>query len=309
LNICAVEHAGAQPFPNKPIKIIEAFPAGGPIGALARFLANELPSRLQQPVIFENRPGGGGSIGYRSVATADPDGYTLLITGQALPIAAALYKNFEVDPIKSFTPVAMVATSPWVLVVTPSLPVRSLREFIAFAKTNPGKLNTAYGVASAPHLLSELFKIVTGTDIVSVPYKGGNLATTDLISGQVHMAIGSPGTLLPLIQDGKVRALAVTSATRTAELPEVPTMRESGITDFPEQFWSGLLAPAGTPTAIVNRLNTDVNEILHAPELKASMSKLGFEPRTMSPQDFAAFVAADTRKWADIVKSTGVKVD
>jgi tripartite-type tricarboxylate transporter receptor subunit TctC len=184
-----------------------------------------------------------------------------------------------------------------------------LREFIAYAKANPGKLNTAYGVASAPHLLAELFKLTTGTDIVSVPYKGGNEATTDLLSGQVHMTFGSPGTLLPLIQDGKVRALAVTSATRMAELPDVLTMRESGITDFPERFWSGLLAPAGTPAAIVDRLNTEVNAVLRTPELKARMTKLGFEPRTMSPQEFAAFVAADTRKWADIVKSTGVKVE
>ncbi len=309
LNVPAANVAGAQPYPSRPIRIIEAFPAGGPIGTIARFLANELPSRLKQNVIFENRPGGGGSIGYRAVATADPDGSTLLITGQALPIAAALYKNLEVDPIRSFTPVATVATSPWVLVVSPMLPVRSLGEFIAYAKANPGKLNAGFGVGSAPHLLAELFKVTTRTDIVSVPYKGGAPATADLISGQIHMAIGTPTTLLPLIEDGKVRALAVTSAARLAGLPSVPTMLESGVAGFPQQSWNGLLAPAGTPASIVSQINADVNDTMQSPGLKATMAKLGFEPKTMSPRDLAVFLADDTLKWAAIVKATGVKVD
>jgi tripartite-type tricarboxylate transporter receptor subunit TctC len=250
----AATPAAAQSYPNRPIKLITPFAPGGPVDVMARLVADRLSQKLGT-VVVDNRPGAGGTIGSRIASTAEPDGYTLLLgTSTTLAAGPALYKNLGYDPIRSFTPIAMVSSVPFALVVAPSLPVKTVGELIAYAKAHPGKLNYGAPTGTLPHLTAEMFKTAAGVDIVHVPYKGAATAITDLLSGQIDLAFEPYSVLLGHIHEGRVRALAVTGATRSAELPEVPTMIESGLAGFTSVSWSGVVAPAGTPAGVVAKL-------------------------------------------------------
>jgi tripartite-type tricarboxylate transporter receptor subunit TctC len=222
-------------------------------------------------------------------------------------ISSLLYPNLDYDPLKSFTPVAMLAHAPQVLAIAPSVPALTVQEFIAHAKANPGKLNFGYGLGTLPQILGESFKAVTGTDIASIPYRGGAQATTDMLGGRIEMMFGTLATLLPLIRQGKIRPLAVTTQARAKDLPDVPTMIESGLPQLALIFSAGLLAPAGTPAEAVERLNREINEAMKTPELAAGMGTLGFEPTIWSTRDYSAFLAEEARRWPPIVKAAGIK--
>jgi tripartite-type tricarboxylate transporter receptor subunit TctC len=301
--------AAAQTYPSKPVKVVVPYTPGSPVDVLARAVTQHAAARLGQSFIIDNRPGAGTTIGTKVAATAEPDGHTLLMGATSFVLSSSLYPNLDYDPLKSFTPVAMLAQSPQVLVVAPSVPAKTVQEFIAHARANPGKLNFGFGLGTLPQILGESFKAVTGTDIASIPYKGGAQATTDMLGGRIEMLFGTLATLQPLIQQGKVRALAVTTQTRATDLPNVPTMSESGLPQLALIFSAGLLAPAGTPAEIVARLNAEINEAMKTPELAASMRKLGFEPTTWSPRDYGAFLAEEARRWPAIVKASGVKAE
>ena len=300
--------AQAQPYPNKPIKVIVPLTAGSPVDVVGRLVGNHLSTALRQPVIIENRPGAGATIGAKSVAVADPDGYTLLHTAANHVIAPAAFKNLSYDPLKDFVPIGATATSPFVVVVTPRLPVRTVPELIAYSKANPGTLNWGYGLGTSPHLIGELFKHITKADIASIPYKGGANAITDMLSGQIHMNIGTTATLVPLVKAGKLRAIAVIGEGRYADLFDVPTMAESGV-PLRFTFWTGLLAPAGIPADTLKILNTTLNGVLTSPELKSSMAKLGLIPNPGTPQAFGAFLETERQAWAKAVSLTGVKIE
>ena len=240
----------AQSFPSKVIKFVLPLSAGSPIDVIARIVAPGLSSRLKQSVIVENRPGGGTTVGTRAVATAEPDGYTLLFASATHTLGPALIKNPGYDPIKDFAPIATIGSGSWVLVVTPPVPAQSVEELIAHAKANPGKLNWGFGRNAGPHLLGELFVLATGIDVNRVPYRSGADAVPDMLGGRVQMNFGTIENLAPLVQEGKLRALAVTGETRSLTLPDVPTIKEAGFPHLTRGFWAGLLAPAGTPADI-----------------------------------------------------------
>jgi tripartite-type tricarboxylate transporter receptor subunit TctC len=299
----------AQTYPDRPIRLIVPFPPGGPTDFMARLIGQQLAVGVGQ-TILDNRPGAGGTIAAKAVAAADPDGYTLLYGSSAtLGIAPVLYKNADYDAVKSFAPVALVSLVPNVLAVAMSVPAKTLAEFIAYAKARPGKLNFGAGLGTPPHLIGELFKVVTGTEIVFIPYKGAAQAMTDLLAGQNHMTIESATTLLPQIEAGKVRPLAVMTPQRLSVLPEVPTMTELGYKDFPPYAWTGVVAPAGTPGAIVGKLNAAINAGLQTPEMKANFAKFNAEMKVGSAADFGAFIAAEAPVWAALVKASGAKIE
>lgn len=299
----------AQQYPVRPIKMIAPLTAGSPVDVVARLFAQHLALQLKQNVVVENRPGAGTTIGMKAAALAEPDGYTLLFQSSSLVVAPAMYKNLDYDPTKVFTPVANVAWGSWVTVVSPSLPVRSPKELIAHAKAHPGTLNFGYGQGTAPQLVGEWFNKTNGLQIASVPYRGGMQAITDMLGGTIQLNIGTTATLLPLIREGKLRAIAQWGRTREADLPDVPTMIESGFPGLSLGFWVGLWAPAGTPPAIVNALNTAANTALGTPETKEAMARLGVAPSIGSVKNFADFIADEAPKWADIVKVASVQVE
>ena len=274
----------------------------------ARIVAQVVQSALGQSVVIENRPGAGGAIGSKSVAGAEPDGATLLIgTSATLGVVPALVKNPGYDPIRSFAPVAKVADSTLVLVVPAKFPANSVPEFVAYAKANPGKLSYASaGAGNQTQLLAELFKSKAGIDVVHVPYKSGAEMVTAILGDQVQMAFPDVSILIPLIREGKLKALAVTSARRHPQLPEVPTMIESGIPDYVMTFWSGVVAPAGTPAEIIDRLNGAINDGLKSPAIRDSLAKIGAEASPGSPKDFADFIAAETSKWSAVARTAGI---
>ena len=303
-------HAAAQSYPSRVIRIVVPFPAGGPTDVAARLIAQPLGETLGQSVIVENQPGAGGRTGSRFVARAAPDGYTLLMGGTNLnAIIPAIYKNLDYDPVKSFTAVAAVASDAVIMVVNPSVPAKTVAEFVQQAKASPGKLKYGSAPGIASHLASELLKYRAGIDVPFIPYRGGGPAITDLLGGQIDMIFNNKSVLLALIQGEKLRALAVTADRRWPELPDVPTMREAGFPDFPTDILYGLLAPAGTPDAIVAKLNAGVNKALASPELRANLAKLGIEARPQTPQAFGAAMADDMAKYDEIVRLTGIKVD
>src|SRR4051794_183996 len=254
--------AFADKYPVRPIKMIAPFTAGSPVDVVARLLAQQLSTALPQSVVVENRPGAGTIIGMKAVTTAEPDGYTLLFQSSSLVVAPAMYKNLDFDPLKSFAPVANVAWGSWVTVVPPELPVRNAQELIAYARANPDKLAFGYGQGTAPQLVGEWFNKTNGLKIASVPCKGGMQAITDMMTGAIQVNIGTTATLLPLIREGKIRAIAQWGATREPDLLDVPTMIESGFPGLALGFWAGLWAPAGTPQAIVDTLNMSANRVL-----------------------------------------------
>ena len=290
--------------------MIVPFPPGGPIDVMGRLVGDRLSAGLGQSVVIENRPGAGAAIGSKAAASAEPDGYTLLFASSgSLAVTPALYKNAGYDPITSFAPIAAVSEGTLVLAVTPSLPVKSVAELVAYAKANPGKLNYGSGLGTPPHIAWGMFKLQTGTDILYVPYQGAAPAITDLIAGRMHMIIDAPGVLLGHVRDGRLRALAVTSPKRSTEFPDLPTMVESGYPQFLMTFWTGVVAPAGTPAAVVSRVNAVINEGLGAAEMKARFAQFQVEARPGSPQDFAAFIASESKKWAAVIQAAGIKVE
>jgi tripartite-type tricarboxylate transporter receptor subunit TctC len=307
----AVTRAETQPYPARTIKLVVPFGPGGPTDVSARIVAQVVQSGLGPSVVIENRPGAGGAIGTKSVAIAEPDGATLLIgTSATLGVVPALMKNPGYDPIKSFAPVAKVADSTLVLVVPATLPANSVQEFVAYAKANPGRLSFASaGVGNQTQLLAELFKSKAGLDIVHVPYKSGAEMVTAILGEQVQMAFPDVSILIPLIREGKLKALAVTSASRHPQLPDVPTMIESGIPDYIMTFWSGVVAPAGMPAEIVNRLNTAINDGLTSASVRENLAKVGSVASPGTPQDFADFIAAETRKWSAVARMAGISLD
>ena len=296
----------AQSFPSKVIKFVLPLSAGSPIDVIARIVAPALSSRLKQSVIVENRPGGGTTVGTRAAATAEPDGYTLLFASATHTLGPALIKNPGYDPIKDFAPIATIGSGSWVLVVTPPVPAQSVEELIAHAKDNPGKLNWGFGRNAGPHLLGELFVLATGIDVNRVPYRSGADAVPDMLGGRVQMNFGTIENLAPLVQEGKLRALAVTGETRSYTLPDVPTIKEAGFPQLTRGFWAGVLAPAGTPADIVNRLNTEINAALATSEMKSSLIKVGVEPKGGSPQDLAALIGDEVEAWKTAAKAAGI---
>ena len=303
--------AAAQGYPNRPVKIVMPFAPGGPTEFIIRLVADRLTATLGQAFVIENRPGAGGAIGAKSVAIAEPDGYTLLFSSPGpLVTAAAVYKNLDYDPIKSFAPIAMLIYAPQMLVVHPSVPANSLPELVAYAKSNPGKITFgSSGYGTQPHMLGEMLKLAAGINIIHVPYRGAGQSVTDLVAGQVQMIFETTAILLPHVEGGRLRALAVATGTRSALLPDVPTTAESGYPKLMASFWSGLLAPAGTPAPIVAKLNGTVNEILKSKDAEAGLARLSAESKIGSPQDFAAFIATEAPRWAAIANETGIKVD
>jgi len=295
--------AAAQSYPTRPIRVIVPYTAGSPNDVIVRLLAQRLEPKLGQPLVMDNRPGGGTVIGTKAAATAEPDGYTLLFSSSSLVIEPALNTAANYDPQKDFAPIATVGTTVWVLAITPRLPATTIAEFVAWSKRNPGQVNFGFAQGTASQLVGGRFKVLTGADILDVPYKGGAAALPDFLGGRIQMLLPTPSTSLAMIRDGRMRALAITSATRSPDLPDVPTFAELGLPDLTLAFWAGMLAPAGTPPEIVRRLNAAINECLTAPEMQAAMAKLGFEPMINSPQEFAAFIAAEMPRWAEIVKS------
>lgn len=303
------ERARAESFPSRPIRLIVPFPPGGPVDVMGRLVAQQLSDTVGT-VIVENRPGAGGTIGSRGAAAAAPDGYTLLFgSSTTLAAAPALYKNLGYDPVTSFTPVAMISSVPFALVVAPALPVRSVAELVAYAKAHPGKLNYGAPTGALPHLTAEMFKTSAGVDIVHIPYKGAANGITDLLAGQVDLTFEPISVLVGHIRDGTLRALAITGGARSAELPDVPTMVECGYPSVVSISWSGVVAPAGTPDAIVSRLNAAVNAGLVTPDMQTALARLGAAPRPGTPAAFAAFIAAETPKWAAVVKAAHITVE
>jgi tripartite-type tricarboxylate transporter receptor subunit TctC len=303
--------AAAQPYPSRPIKMIVPFTPGGPVDVAARIVSQHLPRILGQSVVIENRAGAAGSLGAKAVASAEPDGYTLLWGNiSTLVVLPVVTNNRDYDPATQFVPIAKVSQNHEVLVVQSAFAAKSVGELVASAKANPGKLN--YGSAghgNATHLAAELFKLRTGIDIVHVPYKGASDAVTAVLGGQVQMFFGDIAGVLPFLREGTLRALAVSSEARNPLVPDVPTMRESGVPDYVVSTYVGVVAPAGTPAAIVQRLNTAINESMTSPDAASAFARLGAEIRPATPQDFAAFLAAETRKWADVVKAANIKVE
>jgi tripartite-type tricarboxylate transporter receptor subunit TctC len=311
VGIYGLSAAIAQPYPARPIKMIVPFPPGGPVDVTARIVAQHLPRTLGQTVVVENRAGAAGALGAKAVAGAEPDGYTLLCGNiSTLVVLPAVTNNRDYDPGKVFVPIAKVSQNYEVLVVHPAFPAKSVAELVAHAKANPGKLNFgSAGHGNATHLAAELFKLKTGTDIVHIPYKGAAEAVTGVLGGQVHMFFGDIGGVLPLMREGTLRALAVSSEARNPLVPDLPTMIESGVPDYVVLTYIGVVAPAGTPASIIGKLNAAINASLAAPEVMAAFGKLGAEVRPAPPQDFAAFLAAETRKWAAVAKAANIKID
>jgi tripartite-type tricarboxylate transporter receptor subunit TctC len=302
--------AGAQSFPDRPVKIVVPYPPGGPSDTTTRAATRNLAGNLGQSVIIEDVPGAGGRVGGRTVARAAPDGYTLLAGGtNENAITPALYRSLDYDPVKDFVPVAALATDSNALVVNPSLPVHSLGELISYAKAHPGKLTCGSTLGIAPHLLLEFFRARSGTDIVFVPYKGAAPALADLLGNQIQVSASARSVLLPLLQAGKLRALAVTSGERWPELPDVPTLHEAGFDGFPTALWFGLMAPAATPPDAIAKLNAAVDAGLRTPETQGSIAKLGLQPRVLGVEEFAAVLRGEVPLWKAVVQETGVTLE
>jgi tripartite-type tricarboxylate transporter receptor subunit TctC len=302
--------ADAQDYPTRPVRVIVPFSPGGAVDGPMRLIAQQLGKRLGQPVVVENKPGAGATIGTDVVAKAAADGYTLLLASQTNAISATLYAKLPFDPIEDFTPVTLIGREPGVVVVNPSVPARTLQEFVAYVKAHPGEVNYASsGNGSGQHLFAALLASRTGMKMNHVPYRGSGQATTDLLSGVVSMAIPGTAGMVGHIKAGKLRALAVTGAARSPQLPDVPTVMESGVPEFEAYVWMGLLAPKGTPPAIVDRLNRDVVAVLGEDAVKRYMANAGIEIVGSTAADFGRFFRAEKALWAKVIRDTGAHID
>ena len=312
--LCAVvAHmpALAQPtYPAKSVRMILPFAPGGPSDIIGRALSQKLTEQLGQQVVADNRPGAGGNLGMELGAKAPPDGYTITLTSPTMAISPSLYKKLAFDPQKDFAPIALVANIPNIMVVHLSVPVKTLKEFIQVARASPGKLNYgSSGAGSTTHLSSEILSGIAALKMVHVPYKGQGIALVGLLSGQVDMMILAVPTVLPMIQSNKVRAIAALSAKRLPALPAVPTTKESGVDNFEVSVWFGMLAPGGTPTAIVSRLNQELSKAVTAPDIRDRFTSGGIEPLTSTPEQFASFARGETVRYAKVIKDANISID
>lgn len=306
LSLAATLPALAQTYPDKPVKIIVAVAAGGPMDTMARAVAQQMQAKLGQPVVVENRPGAGTTIGAKAVVTADPDGYTLLWGTLSMIAISPVLFNLDYDP-NSLMPVALVAEFPSVLVVPPTLPVKNLKEFIAYARTNRGKLNYGGSLGTPPMLMGFEFNKMADLGMTYVPYKGGAPSMPDLIAGRLHMQFDALTLLVPLIKEGKLRALAVQGKQRWHDLPDVPTLAEEGFGDFPGNAWAGIMAPPKTPAPIVQKINATVNDILKSPETKAALDKLNALLLPRTTEEFATYIAHEVPPWTKMARESGAK--
>ncbi len=302
--------AFAQDYPNRPVKIVVPFAAGGPADVYARFLAQRLQEALGQPFVVDDRPGGGSIVGTDAAAKSAPDGYTLLVMSNAHTVNESLIPNKPFVLTRDFVPVAPINYSDLVMVVHPSVPAKTLAEFIALAKAQPGKLNYASSGPGTPyHMAGELFKAMAGVDIVHIPYKGSSGARTDILGGQVQMMFDAVTTMSEHVKAGQVRALGTSGKARSSVLPDVPTVSEAGVPGYEATIWLGVVAPKGTPPAIVNRLNAEITKIVNRPEVRSDWGKQGAAAMTMTPDAFGKYIAEDIVKWERIVKISGAKPD
>ncbi|HEY2818121.1 MAG TPA: tripartite tricarboxylate transporter substrate binding protein [Casimicrobiaceae bacterium] len=309
LAICgALAHA--QEYPTRPVRVVVPFSPGGAVDGPMRVIAQELSKRLGQQVFIENKPGAGATIGSEMVAKAAPDGYTLLLASQTNAISASLYRTLSFDPVEDFAPISLIGREPGVLVVHPSLPVRTLAEFVAYVKERPGKVDYASsGNGSGQHLFMALLASMTGMQLNHVPYRGSGQATTDLLAGVVAASIPGTAGMVGHIKAGKLRPLAVTGIKRSPQLPDVPTIAESGVPGYEAYVWMGLLAPKGTSPAIIERLQRDLVQVLASSEVRSHMDTAGIEVVGSTPAEFGSFFRAEKKRWAKVIRETGAKVD
>ena len=302
--------AWAQSYPSRQVRLVVPFPPGGTSDILARTIGARLSAPLGQPVVVENRPGAGGNIAADHVAKSAPDGYTLIMGTSSLAISQSLYKKLTYSLVDDFAPVTQAVNYTNLLVVHPSAGVKNVEELLKAARTKPGSLSYGTpGNGTPPHMTGELFKSYTGVNIVHIPYKGGAPAIADLIAGQIPMMFDNVPPLLPHVRSGRIQALAVTSLKRIPVLPEVPTLHELGLKDFDAVGWNGILAPAGTPREIISRLHTEVVRVLRAPDVRDQLTSQGADIVGNSPEEFAAWIKTEVRKWAEVVKVSGAKID
>jgi tripartite-type tricarboxylate transporter receptor subunit TctC len=306
------ERASAQAYPNRPVKVVVPFPAGGPTDATARIVSDRLGQVLGQSIVIENRGGGaGGSVGAKVVASADPDGYTILMTpGGSLTTGPAVHKNIGYDPEKAFVPVCQLIETPLIISVHPSLPVKSMAELVSYAKANPGKVSWgSQGFGVAPHLLLELFKLDAGVNILHVPYRGTAPLLAAITAGEVQVLADPMTTSLPLIQGDKMRPIAIAGNVRTPKLPNVPTVVEAGFPKLQSPFWLGVVAPAGTPQAIVDKLNSAFRDSLKQPDTQKLLANLGADIKIGTPADFGKMLHAELTQWTEVAKSANISGD
>jgi tripartite-type tricarboxylate transporter receptor subunit TctC len=307
---CAAGPAGAQNYPSRAVHVIVPFAAGGPADIYARFVGQHLQEVLGQPFVVEDRPGGGSVVGTDAVAKSAPDGYTLLMMSNTHTVNESLISNKPFQLLRDFVPVAPVNYSDLVLVVHPSVPVNTLADLIALAKAKPNVLNYASSGPGTPyHMAGELFKAMAGVAIVHVPYKGSSGARTDVLGGQVQMMFDAITTMAPNVRAGKLKALGTTGKVRSPVLPEVPTVAEAGVPGYEATIWLGIVAPAGTPKAVVERLNAEIRKIVNTPEVREAWARQGASPLSMSTEEFGQYLRDDIAKWAQVVKISGAKVD
>ena len=297
-------------YPTRPIKLLVPFPAGGPVDVMGRLIAQRLSITLGQQVVVENRPGAGSTLAGRAAASADPDGYTLLLASAAtMAIGPALYNNAGYDPLTGFAPIGMFSSVPYVMVAGPDAPVSSVPELIAYAKASPGKLMFGVPNGAPPHMIAAWFRALTGTDILIVPYRGAATVITDLLGGQIQLAIETTSVTLGHLHEGKVKPLGVATRARLPELPQVPTVIEAGVADFVASSWSGLAAPAGTPKEIVLRLNAELNAAVASAEMQERFHRLAAQAHPGTPEDFTAFIVGEIPKWQAMARLAGAKAE
>lgn len=300
--------AHAQTYPAKPVRLILPFPPGGPTDLLGRAVAQKLGEQIGQTVVVDNRGGAGGNVGGELAAKSPPDGYTLVLTSPFIAISPSLYSKLNYDPIKDLAPISLVAIIQNVLLVHPSLPVKTLKEFVALAKARPGALNYASGGAgTTTHLAGELLKVLTNTNIVHVPYKGTGLALQAMVGGQVEMLIMAVPAAAPMIQANRVRPLAVLSPQRDQSIANVPTAKEAGIDGLDVSIWYGILGPSGLPNELITRLNGELVKAMRAPEMKEKLSSIGVEPMTNTPGEFAQFIRSEAARYGKVIKAANIK--
>ena len=307
--LAGMQAAGAQTFPTKPIHWVSPWSPGGANDILSRMIGSEISTTLGQPVVIENKPGASGTVGTASVAKSPADGYTITLgSTPSYATAPSMYPDLPYNPVRDFAPITLVARVSNLLVVHPSLPVNNVKELIAYAKANPGKLNfTSVGSGSTPHLSAELFKMMAGVELNHVPYKGTAPALVDLIAGRVEMAFEGTPALLPHVRAGRLRALGITSLQRSQLLPDVPTISESGLSGFDVSVWYAVFAPAGTPADVIKKLNNAIVASLRTPALSRQLNDLGADLVGSSPEELGAYLNRETSKWADVIKKAGIK--
>jgi tripartite-type tricarboxylate transporter receptor subunit TctC len=310
-SLLGADFASAQDYPNRPVKVVVPFPAGGGTDALTRVVVKGMEQRLGQPFIVENRAGAGTTLAATAVARSEPDGYTLLVgTASTFAAAPGLYKRLAYDPTKDFSPVMYFATVPFVLVVNPSLGVSSVKELVALAKSKPGELAYASaGVGAVHHIFCELFMSMTGIKMRHVPYRGGALAQNDVVAGHVPVYIADAGPAATLIKSGQLKALGVTTATRSSNLPDVPTLDEAGVTGYEANTWQMLVGPPRMPEPIVMKLNRTLGEVMLTPEVQTYFTSLGMQPRTSTPKEAHEHIVKEAARWTEVIRGIGISVD